>query len=113
MKRGEICLVNLSPAIGTELKDLHYCVVVQSGIIEHDLRPRTIVVPFTSVAPKKFLPYVVQVDPPEGDLKHRSYALCDQVTRIDKSRIVKSGALPLSSLVMAKIDEALRLVLEL
>lgn len=106
-------MVNLSPAVGTELKDLHYCVIVQSDIIEHDLRPRTIVVPFTSVAPKKFLPYVIQVDPPEGGLKRSSYALCDQVTRIDKSRIVKSSGLPLSSEIMAKIDEALRLVLEL
>lgn len=113
MTRGEVYLVNLTPAVGTEMRDLHRCIIVQSDLLEHPLRPRTVVIPFTSKPPRKPLPFVVTVDPPEGGLSRRSYALCDQVTRIDKSRIVKSCGSPLSTETMAQIDAALRLVLDL
>jgi mRNA interferase MazF len=113
MKRGEVYLVNLSPAVGTEIRENHRCIIVQSDLIEHELRPRTIVVPLTSTEPRRPLPFVVPVDPPEGGLKHRSYALCDQVTRIDKQRIIKLCGPSLSSSVMTRIEEALRLVLDL
>ena len=112
MKRGEIYLVQLSPAVGSELRDPHPCVVVQSDLLEHPLRPRTIVVPITSRAPKYPLPFVVPLQPPDGGLVRPSFALCDQVTRIDKTRVLKSTG-QLSDLAMAKIDDALRLALEL
>lgn len=108
-----MCLVNLSPAVGSEMRDLHPCVVVQSDLLEHDLRPRTIVVPFTSRAPRRELPFVVAVEPPEGGLSRASYALCDQVTRIDKARILRATGSTLSRETMARIDEALRLALDL
>ena len=112
MKRGDVYFVNLSPAVGSELRDLHPCVVVQSNLVEHDLRPRTIVVPFTSKSPRKPLPYVVTIQPPEGGLTLPSYALCDQVTRLDKSRLVRyTGQLSIES--MLRIDNGLKLVLDL
>lgn len=113
MKRGEVYLVNLSPAAGTGLRDRHYCVVVQSDLIEHDRRTQTIVVPFTSKAPRQPLPFVVTVEPPEGGLTQRSYAMCDQVTRIDKGRIVRRSGPSLSNALMERIDAALCLALEL
>ncbi|MEW6278315.1 MAG: type II toxin-antitoxin system PemK/MazF family toxin [Candidatus Eremiobacterota bacterium] len=51
VRRGEVCVVNLSPSFGTEMRDPHPCLIVQSDLLEHDLRPRTIVVPFTSKCP--------------------------------------------------------------
>lgn len=91
----------------------HPCVIVQADLLEHELHPRTIIVPFTSTKPKRVLPYVVPVDPPEGGLRRRSYALCDQITRIDKARIMKRGGGPLSAETMTRIDDALRVSLNL
>jgi len=108
-----VCLVNLSPAVGSEMRDLHPCVVVQSDLLEHDLRPRTIVVPFTSRGPRRKFPFVVAVEPPEGGLTKTSYALCDQVTRMDKARIVRETGSSLSPATMKRIDDALRLALDL
>lgn len=112
LKRGDVYLVDLSPAVGTELQHPHPCIVVQSDLVEHDRRPRTIVVPLTSTAPRKPLPFVVAIEPTEGGLTHLSHALCDQVTRIDKSRVIRQSG-TLSSKTMARIDAALRMVLDL
>ncbi|MBI3925785.1 MAG: type II toxin-antitoxin system PemK/MazF family toxin [Armatimonadetes bacterium] len=112
MRRGDVFWVRLSPAVGTELRDLHPCVVVQSDLVEHELRPRTIVVPVTSRAPKRPLPFVVTIEPPEGGLVRTSYVLCDQVTRVDKTRILKCTG-SLSAPMMDRINASLRLVLEL
>jgi len=112
LKRGQVYLVQLSPAVGTELHNPHPCIVVQSDLLEHRLRPRTIVVPLTSRAPNKPLPFVIEIQPPEGGLTKVSYALCDQVTRIDKSRVLRLAG-DLTPSTMSRIDTALRLALEL
>ncbi|MBT9584463.1 type II toxin-antitoxin system PemK/MazF family toxin [bacterium] len=102
----------MSPAVGAELKDLHPCIVVQSDLIEHELRARTVVVPVTSRAPKRPLPFVIPLSPQEGGLTKESFAQCDQVTRIDKSRAVRRMG-QMSQTSMSKINKALALVLEL
>ena len=113
MKKGEVYLVDLNPAVGTEMKDKHYCIVVQSDLLNHPNNPKTVVVPLTSEKPKKVYPFVVKIIPPEGGLRLESFAICNQVTRIDKQRIIKKQGDAVSKETLLKLDNALRIVLDL
>jgi len=70
-------------------------------------------VPLTTRAPGRQIPYIVELRPPEGALPKVSFALCDQVTRIDKMRVEKRTGGICSHEAMERIDAALRLVLDL
>jgi mRNA-degrading endonuclease toxin of MazEF toxin-antitoxin module len=69
-----------------------------------------IIVPFTSRA--KSIPYRVPVDPPEGGLDKKSYAMCDQIRTIDKIRFInKRGRI--SENAMSYVEDRIKILLSL
>ncbi|MGH9795391.1 MAG: type II toxin-antitoxin system PemK/MazF family toxin [Candidatus Acidiferrales bacterium] len=63
------------------------------------------VVPLTSVARRHFR-LRVPVQPPEGGLRNSSWAKCDQVTTIEKARLLHPAAGVLSAATMRGIEAA-------
>ena len=112
IKRGDILLINLEPAYGSEQGKTRPCLVVQNDI-SNKYSPNTIIVPFTSAISNKNYPTVVIAEQKESGLQKTSAILCTQVRTISvKERVVKKLS-TLNSASMKKVDKALKISLGL
>jgi mRNA interferase MazF len=104
--RGDVYWVNLDPTIGTEIKKTRPAVVVSNDACNR-YGARIVVVPVTS--------NVTTLYPGEAQVfitKRESRVLGDQLRSIDKARLGKRIG-RLSREDLAKVDEALRITLDL
>ena len=87
VERGNIVIVDLAGATGSEQGKMRPVVVIQNDIGNRH-SPTTIVVPLTSKLKKKGMKTHVFIEKTkENGLSEDSVALCEQVRTIDKSRI--------------------------
>ena len=112
MKRGEIWLIDLEPAVGAEIRKTRPAVIVNSDALGK--LPLSIIVPITdwkdhySVAP-----WMVQIKPNNANgLSKVSSADCFQVRSVSQTRFVKKLGV-LKSEILKDIVEGLSAVLEL
>ena len=105
-RRAEVWLV----AVPDETKR-RPCVVLSANWLNQHALDVT-VVPITSVARGSF-PTRVPLAAGEGGLHIDSWAKCDQVTTVNKSRLVGSSFGQLSQARMQEIADAVRLALDL
>lgn len=106
--RGEIYYANLSPALGSEQGGCRPVVILQNNT-GNRYSPTTIIAPLTTKFSKKLLPTHVELMEGCG-APANSLVLLEQIRTIDKTRLSnKIGAV--SSEVMAKIDEAIKISL--
>ena len=106
MNRGDIYWVNLDPTQGAEIKKLRPCVIVSAKPINL-ARHTVVVIPLSSSATAR-PPLVVAV----CGLTKASFAVCDQIRAVDKSRLVKKdGQLSLKDL--SELENSLRCILAL
>lgn len=82
LSRGQICLINLDPTVGSEVKKTIPCVVFSPPEMNQDLRA-VIVVPITSKGTTAPFRISITFDAKKGLI------LVDQIRTIDKSRLVK------------------------
>jgi mRNA interferase MazF len=95
VKRGEIWLVNLDPAVGSEIKKSRPCVVVSPSELNDHLRT-VIVAPMTS----KGFPAPFRIAATHGGTK--GLILLDQVRTLDKVRLAQRlGAVSTKTLAAA------------
>ena len=115
MRRGEICLVDLAPARGSEADKQRPAVIVSNDGANATAtrlgRGVVTVVPVTSNADRVY-PFQVLLEAGATGLTRDSKAQAEQVRSIAVERIGRSlGFLPAQ--VMAQLDEAMRLHLAL
>jgi Growth inhibitor len=82
-KRGDIYLIDLSGSVGSEQSGVRPCIIV-SNDIGNEHSPLVHVVPITSRV-KKQMPFHVKI----SNLREPSIALCEQVGRVDKRRLIE------------------------
>ena len=93
VKRGEICLINLDPTIGSEIKKARPCVVISPPEM-HDYLRTLIIAPMSTGS--RPAPYRI----PVVHAGKTGLILLDQIRTIDKSRIVtRLGILNKATLV--------------
>ena len=107
-RRGEVWLVNFNPARGSEQKGMRPALVVQNDT-GNVYASTTIVAAITSSI--KNFPVTVVLPADEGGLKRRSMVNLAQLLTIDKGRLQKRLG-GLSEAVMAKVNQAIRISLE-
>lgn len=115
MRRGEIRLVDLEPAVGSEANKRRPAVIVSNDSanrsVELSGRGTVTVVPLTSNT-KRILPFQVALPKRESGLARDSKAPAEQVRTVAAQRVgEKLGVVP--SATMCLIDDALRLHLDL
>ena len=115
MRRGEICLVDLAPAMGSEADKRRPAVIVSNdGANATATRLRrgvVTVVPVTSNVERVY-PFQVLLEADVTGLVHDSKAQAEQVRSVAVERIGRSvGFVPAT--VMTQLDQALRLHLAL
>ena len=110
MRRGEVWLINLDPAIGAEIKKTRPAVIVNDDAI--GLLPLKVIVPITEWKDRySVAPWMVQVLPTsENRLQKSSAADTFQVRCLAQERFVRKLG-RLSDPVMRSIGKALVLVL--
>lgn len=109
-QRGEVWTVQLSPVVGHEQGEERPAAIVSTDPFNRSAADVVTVVPITRK--NRHQPFHVELRPPDGGVTTTSYALCDQVRTVSKSRLSKVRG-RLSTAAMAAIEERLRILLEL
>ena len=108
MKKGDICLINLSLGIGHEQYGERPAI-----LISNTKTKIVIVIPLTTNLEALRFPYTLTILPDtKNNLKQKSAALIFHLRAIDESRILKIIG-KIDSKLQRKIDEALKRMLGL
>lgn len=108
--RGEIWLVDLTPARGHEQTGTRPGLVVSVDRFNEGPAELVVVIPITTQA--KGIPFHVDVRPPEGGLDRPSYVKCEDVRSVSKERLSRRlGRVTLETLT--EVDDRLRILLGL
>jgi mRNA interferase MazF len=112
MKRGEIWLIDLDPAIGPEIKKTRPAIIVSSNTI--GVLPLKVIVPLTDWKDHyQIAPWMIKVEPDaRNGLKKISAADTFQVRSLAQERFVRKLG-TMDALQMAQITAGLGLVLEM
>jgi mRNA interferase MazF len=109
--RGAVVSVNLDPSVGREYMKTRPCLVVQSDLLNRHAQV-TIVVPITGSENVKPGPLHVLIKKGEAGLMKDSFVVCHQLRVVDESRLGKIYG-QVKPETLAKVDEALKIVLDL
>jgi len=85
--RGDIYLVDLCNAIGSEQGGVRPAIVVQNEV-GNQFAPTTIVCPLTSKQKKNIVTHVL-LTPGDCGIREESTVLCEQLRTVDKERLIK------------------------
>lgn len=110
--RGEVWLANLDPKHGTEPGKTRPVLIVQAQALLDVQHPSTLIIPLTTVLVDRAEPLRIRV-PAAGRLRRTSDLLIDQLRAIDNRRLADGPLTKLSSMLMAKVHEAIAEVLDL
>ena len=80
-RRGEIWLADFDPVLGHEQGRRRPALVISNDQFNNGPAERVVVVPLTTTERER-MPLRVLIDPPEGGLRERSWALCEAVRSI-------------------------------
>lgn len=111
IKRGEVWLVNLDPAVGHEIKKARPAVIIQNDI-GNTYSEVTIVAPLTSQYLERVYPIEVLLTKENSGIKKDSKVLLNQIRAIDKQRLIKRVG-KVNDETIEKIDEAIKISLGL
>jgi mRNA interferase MazF len=114
MKRGEIYWADLAPRSGSEQTGRRPVILVShDGFNQTPAWRSIIVVPIsTSASQGKRGPTVVELPGGSAGLPKASFAVCHQVTTLDRAKLTrKAGTLP--SDLLRELEEALKAALDL
>lgn len=110
--RGEIWLADLNPRRGTAPGKTRPVLIVQSQALIEAGHPSTLIIPLTTTLTEDAEPLRVRV-PASGRLRRGSDLLIDQLRAIDNRRLVHGPLTHISTVLMARVEQAIRDVLDL
>lgn len=111
IKRGNIHLAALDPAVGREISKTRPVVIVSNN--QNNTYSSTVtVLPITSKNTDKVYPFESLLADGAGNLSKQSKVKADQIRTLDKNRLIKFIGV-LSDREMSKIDSAMRIHLAL
>ena len=110
--RGEIWLVDFSPAVGSEIRDPHPALIVSVDDLNKSPWGLIIVCPISTFRKEKPFRLHVLLSPPEGGIKHTSIIRCDQVKSVSIQRFSEKWGTVKASTIQ-NMDYILRKILGL
>jgi mRNA interferase MazF len=108
--RGEVWLADLNPVKEHEQAGKRPCLVISVDLFNQGASGLIVVLPITSK--EKRIPFHVELNPPEGGLKVRSFIKCEDVRSISVERLEKRWG-TVSSEILAAVEDRLRILLGL
>lgn len=110
IRRGDVVVVRLDPAEGSELRKTRPAVVVQNDVGNRNANT-TIVAPATGT--HRGYPFEVPVEASDSPFEKDSSVRLDQIRVVSVDRRIHSVVGSLDAATMAEIDDALKLSLGL
>jgi mRNA interferase MazF len=110
-RRGEIWSANLNPTRGHEQAGDRPVLIVSTNVFNHGSADLVFVLPLTRT--DRRIPFHISVEPPEGGLTSRSFILCDALRSIAQERLGSRPWGSISAQTLVKVEDILRLLLEL
>lgn len=102
--------VSLDPTLGREQAGTRPALVLSEDLFNKGPAELVVLLPITSQA--KGIPFHVQVDPPEGGLKLRSFIKCEDIRSVSKQRLKqKYGQVATQTLQL--VEDRVRILLGL
>ena len=111
IRRGDIYYADLRPVVGSEQGGVRPVLIIQNDVGNRH-SPTVICAAITSRMNKAKLPTHVELNRGSCDMIRDSVILLEQVRTIDKQRL-KEKICDIDGEVLQKVDEALRISLEL
>ena len=108
--RGEVWMVDLNPSRGHEQAGVRPGLLVSVDLFNHGPAGLIVVLPLTSVA--KGIPFHVELNPPEGGVKVKSFIKCEDIRSGAKERLAHRWG-RISGTTMAAVEDRLRILLGL
>lgn len=109
--RGEIWLADLNPIRGHEQAGTRPVLIISTDMFNHGPAGLVFVLPLTRT--DRRIPAHIPLDPPEGGVSGRSLILCDALRSISKDRLKGVPWGTISSGTMQRVEETLRILLDL
>ena len=108
--RGEIWRVDLNPTRGHEQAGVRPALVVSVDTFNHGPADLVVVLPVTSTL--RGIPLHVEISPPEGGVRRRSFIKCEDIRSVAKERLVdRWGAV--SARTLHAVEDRMRILLNL
>ena len=110
--RGEVWLVDLNPSRGHEQAGVGVRpgLVVSVDPFNHGPAGLVVLLPLTSIG--KGIPFHVELNPPEGGVKVKSFIKCEDIRSVAKERLSRRWG-RVSGSTFAAIEDRLRILLGL
>lgn len=108
--RGEIWLVNLNPTRGREIAGIRPALVI--SVDQFNNSPAEIVVLLPITTKPKGIPFHIEINPPEGGVKAKSFIKCEDLRSVAKERLSERWG-KVSQATMAAVEDRLRILLDL
>lgn len=108
--RGEIWLCDLNPVRGHEQAGTRPALVVSTDPFNHGPAELVVVVPLTTR--DRDIPLRVAIEPLEGGVRERSFAMCEAIRSISTERLVRRWG-TVGSQTLATVEDRIRILLEL
>ncbi len=83
--RGEVWLVDLTPTRGREQTGVRPALIVSADAFNHGPAGLVVIVPLTTR--ERRIPLHIPIEPPEGGVRERSFAMCENIRSITKDRL--------------------------
>lgn len=111
VKRGDIYYADLRPVVGSEQGGVRPVLIIQNDVGNRH-SPTVICAAITSRMNKAKLPTHIEIFADQYEIEKDSVILLEQLRTIDKKRL-KDKVCHLDSAMMAKVNRALKISLEL
>lgn len=108
--RGEVWLVDLNPTRGHEQTGTRPGLVLSVDLFNHGPAGLVAMLPISTVA--RGIPFHVEMNPPEGGLKQKSFVKCEDVRSVAKDRLLRRYG-TVSPRTMAAVEDRVRILLNL
>lgn len=109
--QGSVWLVDLDPTVGREQAKKRPCLVISDAIFNNGPSELVVILPLTS----KFraVNWHLQIDPPEGGLKVRSYIMTDQMRTVSLNRLHGECLGYVSQKTLKTVEQRIKFLLHL
>jgi len=108
--RGEIWLISLNPTRGHEQAGVRPGLVVSVDPFNDGPAGFVVVVPLSTV--ERGIPFHVEITPPEGGVKIRSFIKCEDIRSVAKERLTRPWR-RVSGRTLEAVEDRLRILLGL
>jgi mRNA interferase MazF len=109
-RRGEVWLAELNPTRGRKQAGKRPVLVVSQDIFNQGPAQLVMMIPITTTA--RNIPLHVEVKPPSGGLKRRSFVMCENLRSISRERLGKRLG-SIDRVTMREVEDRLRVLLDL